>query len=245
MNNYIVYCHTNKINQKKYIGVTKQNPTRRWREGNGYKSQNKFYNAIEKYGWAGFTHEILFSNLSEIDAYTIEAKLIKDWNTIANGYNVEVGGNSHSHSKIAIEKSRLARLGKKLSPQSCKNIKKSKIETVGNKVFCVELNTVFPSMGEAMRITGIDKSSISRCCKGKQIVAGGYHWYYCQSDYSSSRKDERKKSVICLNTNKEYESVADAARDTNSDPSNIIKVCNGKYKTTNKLKWAWKGEADD
>lgn len=76
---------------------------------------------------------------------------------------------------MAIEKSRLARLGKKLSPQSCKNIKKSKIETVGNKVFCVELNTVFPSMGEAMRITGIDKSSISRCCKGKQIVAGGYH----------------------------------------------------------------------
>ena len=34
-------------------------------------------------------------------------------------------------------------------------------------------------------------------------------------------------------------SISEAARDTNYDPSNIKKVCDGKYKTTNKLKWKY------
>ena len=40
---YIVYIHKNKINQKIYVGLTKQDPQDRWRKGgNGYKNQPKF-----------------------------------------------------------------------------------------------------------------------------------------------------------------------------------------------------------
>ena len=53
---YCVYVHTNKANGKKYIGITCRNPEVRWRNGAGYKRHPKFYAAIQKYGWDGFTH---------------------------------------------------------------------------------------------------------------------------------------------------------------------------------------------
>ena len=36
----------------------------------------------------------------------------------------------------------------------------------------------FPSINEALRVTGIDKGNISKCCLGKLKSAGGYVWKY-------------------------------------------------------------------
>ena len=44
-----------------------------------------------------------------------------------------------------------------------------------------ELLATFPSTVEAERITGIYKSNISACCKGKYKSAGGYVWKYAFS----------------------------------------------------------------
>ena len=41
-----------------------------------------------------------------------------------------------------------------------------------------ELLATFPSLMEAKRVTGIDKSHISACCLGKLKSAGGYIWKY-------------------------------------------------------------------
>lgn len=89
---FIVYKHQNLINNKVYIGITsKKNPETRWRNnGQGYKKQPLFYNAIQKYGWENFSHEIVSSGLTEMEAKKLEEKLIHEYNSTnkENGYNI-------------------------------------------------------------------------------------------------------------------------------------------------------------
>lgn len=46
------------------------------------------------------------------------------------------------------------------------------------KVRCIETNTVYPSVGEAARVTGILRSNIGNVCHGRAFTAGGYHWEF-------------------------------------------------------------------
>lgn len=89
-----VYCHTNKINNKKYYGITGRKPESRWGlEGNHYKGQ-PFYNAILKYGWDSFRHDVIATNLTQLEAEQMEIDLIRDNKTMDRnyGYNAASGG---------------------------------------------------------------------------------------------------------------------------------------------------------
>lgn len=89
-NNYTIYIHKNKINNKVYIGQTKQNPQKRWDNGRGYETSSRFYNAILKYGWDNFEHLILYTGLSEKEAEEKEKELIAKYNSTNEkfGYNI-------------------------------------------------------------------------------------------------------------------------------------------------------------
>lgn len=92
---YYVYKHTNKINGKVYIGITKQIPEQRWgNNGINYKQSTRFYSAIEKYGWNNFSHEILYRCLSKEEACKIEIDLIREFKAQERefGYNIQEGG---------------------------------------------------------------------------------------------------------------------------------------------------------
>ena len=235
---YTVYMHKNKINQKIYIGLTRQTPVQRWRSnGEGYKNQDKFWNAIQTYGWDNFEHIILKTNLTAQEAGELEQFLIKSFDSIENGYNVDKGGATTNHSIETIEKIRKSMIGKTHSQETKNKISNSKKDDK-IKVICLETGVEYDSAADAMKQTGIDKSSIGKVCYGTMKTAGGYHWYF-QGQEPIILKDNRVKSVICLNSGKIYPSISAAARDTNSDPSNIKKVCDGKYKTTNGLKWKY------
>ena len=117
MRTYCVYLHTNKINGKKYFGITCLKPEKRWNSGKGYSiKQPRFHNAIQKYGWNNFTHEILFEGLTKDQAMELEIKLIKEHNTtnVAFGYNNTIGGEGHTFYSTEEEKqqARLATLEK-------------------------------------------------------------------------------------------------------------------------------------
>ena len=100
---YNIYKHTNLINNKSYIGITSQKCQNRWGiNGKGYELQPKFYNAIQKYGWNNFQHDILYTDLNKETALKIESELIKKYNTIENGYNVSPYGNIESKRIICL-----------------------------------------------------------------------------------------------------------------------------------------------
>ena len=103
-NDYVVYMHRNIINGKVYIGQT-CNLSERWRgNGKNYFNSIKFYNAIKKYGWGSFTHEVLYSNLNKQAADRLERELILQYNSIEEGYNLKEGGARGELSVESIEK---------------------------------------------------------------------------------------------------------------------------------------------
>lgn len=86
--------HINKTNNKKYIGITSQKPEDRWGPNGCHYSNQYFARAIAKYGWDGFDHLILCTDLEEDEAKQMEVKLIEEYNTFNAdlGYNMTLGG---------------------------------------------------------------------------------------------------------------------------------------------------------
>ena len=105
-----IYCYTNKINNKKYIGqICRKNNNLKSRHNehisNSYNSNRKydynmpFHNAIRKYGIENFEFEVLkiCNNLDECNYW--ETYYIERFNTLISnneGYNLSNGGSNGS-----------------------------------------------------------------------------------------------------------------------------------------------------
>lgn len=91
---FTVYMHVSP-NNKRYIGITSQNPKLRWANGSGYSDNKHFKSAIDKYGWDNFEHIIIASDLSLESACKMESDLISQYATMDpdKGYNHTTGGN--------------------------------------------------------------------------------------------------------------------------------------------------------
>ena len=97
MESYCLYIHTNKTNNKKYVGITCRKPQTRWgRNGSNYKECTCFYNAIQKYGWDNFDHSVIETGLSQEEAFLKEKEYIKTLHTQDRqfGYNISDGGDT-------------------------------------------------------------------------------------------------------------------------------------------------------
>lgn len=95
-NKHCIYVHTNITNGKVYVGQTigstyEECNASRWDSGNGYKGQ-QFFDAIKKYGWNGFKHEIIKTGLSQEEANQLESYYIGKYDAYENGYNCTFGG---------------------------------------------------------------------------------------------------------------------------------------------------------
>lgn len=130
---WCVYIHTNKFNNKSYIGITSNEPKNRWGgAGEGYKKNPSMWGAIQKYGWDNFEHIIWAENLIKEEAIEWEIRLIALFKTNCSryhspsyGYNLTDGGEGmcgYTLSKETKEKLRSARLGRKASDETKKKL---------------------------------------------------------------------------------------------------------------------------
>ena len=191
---FSVYKHTNLINGKVYIGITSKIPKRRWQNGTGYRTQQLFWRAIEKYGWDNFHSEVLFSNLSKEDACNKEIELISLYKSNNNnfGYNVSNGGEStrlgSKHSKESILKMSIAH--KNMSDETKRKISMAR-KGVGHT--------------EETKLK-IGKNSWTKKNKGNIIFSEEH-----KQKLRISKKSYRKK-VICIETGEIFNSICECAK---------------------------------
>lgn len=186
-----VYAHINKINGKIYIGITSREVNKRWKNGKGYDYNTHFYNAIQKYGWSNFDHEIIAANLTEEEAKNFERLMIEklDTTNYKYGYNNDKGGgmppvlfgeNNPFYNVVpqkAVEASVKARIGKHLKEEHKQKIAKALINKHSKKVLCVETGIIYPSFSEAERMTGNCHANIHKAIKNN-TRCGNCHWQY-------------------------------------------------------------------
>jgi len=230
MENYSVYIHTSKVNGKKYIGITKQNPERRWQKGKGYEG-TYFGNAISKYGWDGFTHEIIMQGLSKEEACNLEITLIRSYDTTnrEKGYNMSEGGQTADNIRC-------------LTGIEHPNHKRVKmIDAKTNEVL-----RVFDTQTSAASIMGFNRKGITKACQGIYKTYMGYIWEYADMEYikpdhkgcGNYAHDKIKKPVIMIDDDGEhyFESVKEAGEYVGVRYTTISRYLSG---TRNDSKRRW------
>lgn len=220
-NKYCVYMHTNKSNGKKYIGQTKQSLNGRWREGKGYKNTNShFRNALNKYGWDGFIHEVIYENLTLEEANNKEIELIEKYKTTNRefGYNAEKGGHNSpcsEHTKYLISKNHAnmkgennPRYGVKLSDET-----KAKIGNAnkGKK----RTKEVRERLSNINRGEGNGFYNKKHTEETKDLIR----------QFRLSENNPKNKAVRCIETGQIYYSAAEAARQNNIKNRARISEC--------------------
>ena len=242
-NTYTVYKHTNQINNKVYIGITKQNINNRWgHQGKGYINCTAFYRAIQKYGWDHFDHEILATELTKEEACKQEKELIQQYqsNNPEYGYNISPGGATGPTDFT------------KMTEWANKN-KKFGIDNKNSKrVKCKETGDIFGSLQEAERWSGAGHGKITMYCQGQRNHAGTHPitgepltWELVDQDTPVSiicnertRPVKSIKPIYCITTNTVYVSGADAAKAVGlKSASGILRCCYGERKTAGGLEW--------
>lgn len=127
MNGYTVYKLTSPSG-KIYIGITMQGVEKRWENGRGYRQCPAMWEAIKKYGWKNFSHEILHEGLTKEEAEAIEIELIRQYRSTDRrfGYNIDNGGNaSGTHSEETRRKISEGNRGKKNTEEAIQRMREA------------------------------------------------------------------------------------------------------------------------
>lgn len=175
--NFYVYKHTNKLNNKIYIGITCQEPLKRWLNGKGYTNNDYFTKSITKYGWENFNHEILYKNLTKKEAEDKEQELIKMYksNLREYGYNLDNGGKINRFTQETKNKISKSNKGK-LAWNKGLHIGVGEKNNFYGKHHTEDTKRKISLANKGRKKTQEQKNKVSNSCKKtwKQKIANGY-----------------------------------------------------------------------
>lgn len=249
---YTVYKHTlsketsGKDNDMVYIGITSWKPEKRWQNGRGYYKQSHFYNAIKKYGWDNFKHEILFEDLTKEEAEQKEIKLIAEYqsNNRNFGYNIANGGNcAGTVSEETKQKISRANMGNQygkgnvLSDEHKRKISeamKGNQHTKGRKM---------PEHVMQMLIRSRQNEEVRK--KISIANTGKRHSEETKRKLSESHKGLGAKRVVCVETCVIYSSIKEASEQLSLKGHHIGSCCNGDRKTCGGYHWCFEDDYNE
>lgn len=243
-----IYCITNDINNKIYIGQTTQDVSRRF-SGHIYRAKNNsnqyIHNAMRTHGIDSFhektiekicckTQEELNGRLDKLEQYYILV-----YNSLnPNGYNNTIGGRKYDGFN---EKNRM--------------------------IYQFSLNgkliNTYKSLKDATDLTGFGKTGISKCCLGKTHSSHGYIWKYYDVDiqtnfYSNNFTNDKNDVCLCgdhvVKKVKQYDTdgnlirIYNSAIDAENESSSYFKrqgiqsCCSGNSRIYKNYFWRYVGD---
>lgn len=205
---FIVYRHV-APNGKCYVGMTRYTMERRAKGGSNYIRSHAFYNAIQKYGWDNFIHEVLESGLSFEEACEKERYYIKKFHSLTteNGYNLDDGGKAnHTVSEETRRKLSEKRRGIKMPPRSEEARRRLSLALTGRK------------------FTPEHCANISRAKSGPAY---------------SGKNNSHPRKVRCVETGVVFDTIKEAGEFKGGSSKNIISCCRGRLKTSGGYHWEY------
>lgn len=245
-----IYCITNKINSKKYIGQS-IDIQRRWmqhKQKNVIARDTFLYKAFIKYGVENFDFSII-ELCNEDSLNDREIYWISHYDTYKHGYNMTIGGSGNNSGERKYSQNKIP-----------KNFKNNICCDIDDIVQIVKLDKdynvldIYNSVQECSRVNNIIATNISKTAKALHKTCCGFIFMY-YNDIMNMNKEEikeyrlnQRKSYNYLehhSTSKkcikvftvidnayvgEFESIQKASIILSVDTSSITKVCKGRLK---------------
>lgn len=114
-----------------------------------------------------------------------------------------------------------------------------------NKVRCIDTGEIFDSIEDAAKYYNTSSGNIRSAIQGRSKTAKGLRWEYAgkpiknNKHYNPSFYDNKKKPVICINTQEVFDSILSASKHFNIAKSSISNCCKGRAKKAKGLVFAF------
>lgn len=214
---YSLYCFTNTINSKRYVGITSNIKRRYNQHKSGRNRCPVFSSAIKKYGFENFEFVVIKENLTCEEAKLLEKEFIKNFNSmVPNGYNRTEGGDASV----------------KHDEESKRKISES------NKNYLLN----YPHVRTGTKHSEETKKLMSKLASARtNRPCGADHWNYGKKAKDSTVEKMKinnklggnpfAKKVIDLNTSIVYSCINEAKSVYGISHSFISMICSGKRKS--------------
>lgn len=218
---YTVYKHTSPSG-KVYIGLTGRRPERRFHGGSAYRNNPYFFNAIKKYGWGAFNHDIIATGLTKDEACALEIQLIEEYRSTDHefGYNRSRGGDKTTLGYTHSDETK-AKIAEKARGRPCPHSPEW-----NRKISLSNKGHVTSDETKAKLRTALGGRFNTPEARGRQ-----------RANTPKGASHPKATAVVCLETDRTYNTITEAAKETGTSRQAIGKVIHGEQKTAAGFHW--------